>query len=49
MAILIHILYQETAVSAVCRRIELVLYYIESMIYTHGLHQTVWSGETRHK
>ena len=41
MAILINnILYQETAVCAVCRCID-----IESMIYMHRLHQTVWSGE----
>ena len=38
MAILSNILYQETAVCAVCR-------CIESMIYMHWLQQTVWSGE----
>ena len=35
-----NILYQETAVCAVCHCID-----IESMIYMHWVHQTVWSGE----
>ena len=41
LAILINILYQETAVSAVCRNVVVLNWYfiIEGMIYMHGLLQ----------
>ena len=44
MAILINILYLETAVSVVCRRIELVLYCMKHDLYA-WTDKTIRSGE----